>query len=485
MDRRAFMRISATASVAAAGGVAPIVGQASAAEEGVKASGAAEDVTKSLANYVVKARFEDFPDRVRKEVGRSLLNWMGVTVGGSRHRTVDIAISAVQPFAGPQQASLFGRRERLDIMNAALINGISSHVLDFDDTDLKTAVHPSAPVLPALLAMAEHKPINGRDFVTAVVMGFEAECRIARAVQPAFGDIGWHATGAAGVFGAAVATGRILRLDEERMCHAIGLAATQPVGIREMFGSMTKSFHPGRAAQNGMLAALLAEKGFTSSLQGIEAKRGWANLVSTEHDLSIITDRLGDSFEIYRNTYKPYACGLVIHPVIDGCIQLRNEYKLTADQVERIDVDIHPIVMELTAKKNPKTGLEGKFSVFYVAALAITAGKAGESQFTDQAVAEPAVVSLQQRVTASIDKSVREDQARIKIRLKDGRVLERFIAHVIGSVENPLSDAGLREKFSDLCAGVLTTDKMHRLADLCHAPEKIEDAGEIGRAAAA
>jgi 2-methylcitrate dehydratase PrpD len=484
MDRRAFIRMSATASVAAAGGVTPVVGQA-AASEAPEISHAAKDVTKSLANYVVMARFEDLPERVRKEVGRSLLNWMGVTVGGSRHRTVDIAISAVQIFAGPPQAGLFGRNERLDIMNAALINGISSHVLDFDDTDLKTAVHPSAPVLPALLAMAERKPINGRDFVTAMVMGFEAECRIARAVQPAFGDIGWHATGAAGVFGAAVATGKILGLDEDRMCHAIGLAATQPVGIREMFGSMTKSFHPGRAAQNGMLAAFLADKGYTSSLQGIEAKRGWANLVSTKHDLGIITEGFGDHYEIYRNTYKPYACGLVIHPVIDGCIQLRNEYRLTADQIESIDVDIHPIVMELTSKKNPKTGLEGKFSVFYVAALAITAGKAGESQFTDQAVAEPTVVALQQRVQANIDKSITEDQARIKIRLKDGRVLERFVAHVIGSVENPMSDAALQEKFSDLCGGILPADKMQRLADLCHAPDKLQDAGDIGRAAAA
>ena len=289
MDRRAFIHIGAAASAIMAGGVAPIIGPASAAEETPASSGANKDVTKRLAKYVVDARFEDLPERTRKEVARSLLNWMGVTVGGSRHQAVDIAVSAVQTFAGPAQASLFGRKERLDIMNAALINGISSHVLDFDDTDLKTAVHPSAPVLPALLAMAEHKPINGRDFVTAVVMGFEAECRIARAVQPAFGDIGWHATGAAGVFGAAVATGRILGLDETRMCHAIGLAATQPVGIREMFGSMTKSFHPGRAAQNGMLAAFLADKGYTSSLQGIEAKRGWANLVSTDHDLSVIT----------------------------------------------------------------------------------------------------------------------------------------------------------------------------------------------------
>src|ERR1700743_2867226 len=137
MDRRAFI---ATASAAAIGGVAPTVEQAS-AMEAPEGSHEARDVTKSLANYVVKARFEDLPERARKEVGRSLLNWMGVTVGGSRHQTVDIAISAVQPFAGPQQASLFGRKERLDIMNVALINGISSHVLDFADTDLKTAVH--------------------------------------------------------------------------------------------------------------------------------------------------------------------------------------------------------------------------------------------------------------------------------------------------------------------------------------------------------
>src|SRR6201996_3225073 len=239
MDRRAFIRIGATASAAAIGGGAPTGGQAS-AMEAPEGSHEARDVTKSLANYVVKARFEALPERARKEVGRSLLNWMGVTVGGSRHQTVDIAISAVQPFAGPGQASLVRRKERLEIMNAALINGISSHVLDFDDTDLKTAVHPSAPVLPALLAMAELKPMSGPDFVTAMVMGFEAECRIARAVQPAFGDIGWHATGAAGVFGAAVAAGRILGLDDVRMCHAIGLADTQPVGIREMFGSMTK-----------------------------------------------------------------------------------------------------------------------------------------------------------------------------------------------------------------------------------------------------
>ena len=232
------------------------------------------NVTQTLAHYLTTARYSELPATVRAEAHRSLLNWVAVAVGGSRHEAVEIALAAVTPFAGPPQATILGRKERLDIMNAPLLNGISSHVFDFDDTDLTTAVHPSAPVIPVLLALAEYRKVSGQDFINALVLGFEAECRIARAVTPAHQAIGWHATGTLGVFGAAAAAGKLLGLDAARMAHALGLAATQPVGIREMFGAMTKSFHPGRAAQNGLLAALLAEKGYTSSTQGIEAKRG-------------------------------------------------------------------------------------------------------------------------------------------------------------------------------------------------------------------
>src|SRR5262249_27047159 len=250
----------------------------------------ARDVTRKLARYVVATRFQDLPEGVRREIGRSLLNWLGVAVGGSRHEAVEIALAAGTPFSGPPQASLFGRSQRLDVINAALINGISSHVFDFDDTDLLTAVHPSAPVMPTVLALAELNPVSGRDLVTAIAIGFEVECRLGRAVQPTLGAIGWHPIGVVGVFCAAIGSCTLLWLDEERMCHAVGLAATQPVGVREMFGSMTKSFHPGRAAQNGLLAAFLAEKGYTSSLQGIEAKCGWARVVSSKQDWQAITD---------------------------------------------------------------------------------------------------------------------------------------------------------------------------------------------------
>jgi 2-methylcitrate dehydratase PrpD len=475
MNRRSFIRNTAIAGTMVATGVPLPAAKAASVE--------AKDVTQTLARYIVAARYEDLPEAARKEVARSLLNWMGVAVGGSHHETVEIALAAVAPFAGAAQAGVFGRKERLDVMNAAFLNGISSHVFDFDDTDLLTAVHPSAPVAPALLALAEYREISGRDFVNAMVLGIEAECRIARVVTPAMQEIGWHATGTAGVFGAAVAVGKVLGLDETRMCHAIGLAATQPVGLREMFGSMTKSFHLGRAAQSGLLAAFMAEKGFTSSLQGIEAKRGWANVLSTTQNFGALTENLGNHYEIYRNSYKPFACGLVVHAVIDGCIRLRNENKLTADMIERIDLDIHPIVIELTSKRKPRTGLEGKFSVYYAAAIAIVAGRAGEHQFSDAAVRDPIVVGLRDRVETSVDPSLAQDQARVRIKLKDGRVLDRFVVHAVGSVEIPLSDAQLEAKFADLASGILPDDRARRLMDLCRNVERLDDAGDIARAA--
>jgi 2-methylcitrate dehydratase PrpD len=443
----------------------------------------ARDITRKLARYVVTTCFQDLPEGVRHEIGRSLVNWLGVAIGGSRHEAVEIALAAVTPFSGPPQASLVGRSERLDVLNAALINGISSHVFDFDDTDLMTAIHPSAPVMPTVLALAELNPVSGRDLVTAIAMGFEVECRLGRAVQPALGAIGWHPTGVVGVFGAAVAAGKLLGIDEERMCHAVGLAATQPIGVREMFGSMTKSFHPGRAAQNGLLAAFLAGKGYTSSLQGIEAKCGWARLVSAKQDWRAITDGLGEDYEIYRNSYKPFACGLVVHPVIDGCIQLRNEHNLTADMIERIVLDVDPIVLELTNKRTPQTGLEGKFSVYYVAALAVVAGCAGEAQFSNRMVCDPVITALRDRVSVAANPSIAKQQARVQIHLKDGRVLTRFIAEAVGSIKNPMNDAALDAKFMDLADGILPADRRRRLIDLCRSVERLADAGDVARAA--
>jgi 2-methylcitrate dehydratase PrpD len=444
---------------------------------------AAKNVTRTLARYIVSTKPGDLPVPVRKEAARTLLNWVGCTVGGSRHEAVGVAISALAPFSGPAQASILGRKERLDILHAALVNGISSHVLDYDDTHSRNIIHPAGPVISAILALSEHRPVSGNDFVNALVVGVDVECRIGNSVYPKHYDAGWHITGTAGVFGAAAASGKLLGLSEQQMLWAIGLAATQPVGLQEMFGSMTKSFHPGRAAQNGLTSALLASKNFTSSEQSLEAKYGWANVVSTAHNYDDITKKLGESFEISKNTYKPFACGVVMHATIDGCIQLRNENKLTANEIERVDLKVHPLVMQLTSKKSPQTGLEGKFSIYHAASVALVEGAGGIDQFSDRAVRDQTIASLRDRVSATVDSSLHEDQVRITLTAKGGRRLEKFVQHAVGSLENPMSDKDLEAKFAGLANGVLSAERQRKLMDLCWGIERLAESSAVARAA--
>ncbi len=441
------------------------------------------EVTKTLAQYIVGSRYEDIPMDVRHEASRALLNLCGCSIGGASHPTVENALKAVRPFSGSNQASVLGRSEKLDILNAALLNGISSHVLDYDDTHVE-AIHISAPVWPALLALAEWKGANGANIIHAFVVGVEVECRIGLAVIPNHYDTGWHITGTVGVFGAAAAAGKILGLDQQQMSWALGIAATQASGLREMFGSMCKCLHPGRAAQNGLHAAFLAANGFTSSEHGIEAPRGFGHVLSTKFDPAPIIAPWGQSHELMRNMYKPFACGLVVHGAIDGCIQLRNEYGLTPDMVETIDLKVGKIVLELTGKIDPRTGLEGKFSVFHAAAAALCQGAGGEIQFSDECVNDPTVTSLRRRVHATIDESLSWAQAHVQITLKDGRRLERLVKHPVGSLEQPMSDQDLETKFINLTDGILSKTRQNNLIDLCWNLENLADAGDIARSGA-
>ncbi len=412
-------------------------------------------VTQTLARFVVGSRPQDVPDAVYAEATRSFLNWIGCAVGGSEHPALDRAMAALMPFAGPAQATVLGRGSRTDVLHTALLNGISSHVFDFDDTHLRTIIHPAGPVASGLLALAETRPLSGRDLLHAFILGVEVECRIGNSVYPEHYDRGWHITGTAGVFGAAAAAGKVLGLNEQQMTWALGIAATQSSGLREMFGTMCKSFHPGRAAQNGTFAAFLAAQDYTSSDRGIEAPRGFANVASTKFDPREITEKLGETWEIALNTYKPFACGIVIHPSIDGCVQLRNSLGLTADRISSIALKVHPLVLELTGKTAPRTGLEGKFSVYHSCAAAIVHGRCGEHEYSDEVVADPTIVALRQKVTAVATPGIHEDQVDVTLTTTDGQVHHLFVEHAIGSLHRPLTDGELDLKVSDLCEPVI------------------------------
>jgi len=444
----------------------------------------ASEATKTLARFVVASEPSELPSEVIHEASRALLNWMGCALGAARHETVQNARDALAPFFGPPQAQFVGRNERADVLHAALLNGISSHVLDFDDTHVR-AIHPSAPVLPALLAFADWRAISGLELMHAFVLGVEVEERIGLSVFPEHYDRGYHITGTAGVFGAAAAIGKLLRLDAQRMAWALGIAGTQSAGLREMFGTMCKSLHPGKAAQNGMAAALMAERGYTSSERVIEAPRGFAHVTSPRFDASVVTQGLGERYEIMRNMYKPFACGLVMHAVIDGCLQLRREFNLAAKNIKSISARVSPLVIELTAKREPRSGLEGKFSVFHALAVAIVRGAAGEPEFSTEAVLDPDVVALRQRVDVTADAAIGKLEGTVTIVLNGGRTLERHVPRALGTLERPMSDRDLEEKFGSLAQGILPAAQTSALMAACWDIAGRKDAGEISRMAGA
>jgi 2-methylcitrate dehydratase PrpD len=388
-----------------------------------------------------------------------------------------------------RQASVLGRKTadgqacKVDMASAALINGITSHTFDFDDTHLKTIIHPAGPVASAVLALAQGLSANtamaghpaptapnvptaptGRQLIDAIVIGIDVSCRVGNAMYPDHYDRGWHITGSTGTLGAAAACARLLGLDTQKTAMALGIAASQPVGMREQFGSMTKPFHPGGAARAGLMSALLASQGFTASPKAIEAPRGMMQTISAKNDWHEITHELGQRFEISFNSYKPFACGIVIHPSIDACAQLKGQGVLAAD-VERIELKVHSLVLELTGKKEPQDGLQAKFSVYHGCAAGLIFGQATEDEYHDAIVNRADMLALRRKVVAVVDDSIDEASADVTAILKDGRRVHVFVKNAIGSLENPMTDAMLEAKFHGMCDRVLGVEKSSKLIE--------------------
>ncbi|WP_411884854.1 MmgE/PrpD family protein [Polaromonas sp. YR568] len=438
----------------------------------------APPVTQILAKFVATHPSRGWSDAVDHEAHRTFMNWLGCAVGAAKHEAADMALAAVNMLQPAAQASVLGRREKVDMASAALVNGITSHTFDFDDTHLKTIIHPAGPVASAVLALAEHTGSSGRDVIDALVIGIDVACRVGNAMYPEHYDRGWHITGSTGTLGAAAACARLLKLDVQKTAMALGIAASQPVGMREQFGTMTKPFHPGGAARAGMMSALLASQGYTASPKALEAPRGMMQTVSTKNDWNEITGELGQRFEISFNSYKPFACGIVIHPSIDACAQLRAQ-SVTPEQIERIELKVHSLVLELTGKKEPADGLQAKFSVYHGCAAGLTFGRAAEEEFSDEIVNRADMVALRRKVVATVDDSIDEASADVTAVLKDGRRVHVFVEHAIGSLQNPMTDAMLEGKFHGLSDAILGAGQTGELIKACWAVGKAANVSAI------
>jgi len=401
-------------------------------------------VTQNLARFVVAARWDDIPDAVRHAAKRALLNVFAVALAGCRAGPVEIALQSLAEFSERRQATIIGRSERMDSLSAAFLNAASANAFDFDDTHIPTVIHPTAPVAPALFALAERRPVSGAELLLAFILGVELACRIGRAISPGHYTKGWHITATCGVFGAAAGAGALLGLDERRMIWALGNAATQSCGLCECLGWPAKSIGVGNAARNGLWSALLAEKGFEGPPEPIAGVQGFLNAMAEPPDWAALTDGLGETWELAQNAIKPYPCGFVIHPFLDVVLDWRRQHP--DDAIERVVLRGNPLLSDRTDRPDISTGAESQVSVQHAVAAALVLGQAGLAQFTDACARDPALVAMRRRIAVVRDPAVATIAAQVELCTADGRTHRLSTPAARGSPANPMNDRDVEEK---------------------------------------
>jgi 2-methylcitrate dehydratase PrpD len=435
-------------------------------------------VTESLARFVVTTRWEDIPTPVRHQAKRSLLNFFAVALAGCRTGPVEMALASLSEFSGGKQATLVGRSERIDALSAAFLNAAGANVHDFCDTHLRTVIHPTAPVAPALLALAELRKLSGPELLLAFILGNEVQARIGLAISPSHYNRGWHISSTLGVFGAAAGCGKLAGLDAQKMVWALGAAATQSSGLCECLGTPAKSLSVGNAARNGLWAALLAEKGFDGPPEPLAGAQGFYHALAETPDLSLVTEGLGESWEIMATSYKPYPCGFVIHPVLDCVLDWRREHP--AAEVTRVVVRGNPLLGLRTDRPDISTGRESQVSVQHAVAAALVNGKAGLDQFTDACVRDPRVLALRGKVAVERDDAFSTISADVDIVTADGVIHKLSQPAARGSDVNPLSDTDLEAKLRTAAAG---WNPRHDIAPLIAAIWSLDQSADVSELA--
>jgi 2-methylcitrate dehydratase PrpD len=441
---------------------------------------ASESISAAWGNFLARSRWTDIPVSVRHEAKRSLLNFIGTSLGAARHPDLDRLVRLVAGVAGPPRATIFGRSERMDILNAAFVNAISGNLLDFDDTHLETVIHPSAPIAPALFAPAEERGFSGTELLHAFVLGVEIACRLGNAVSPGHYARGLHITATCGVFGAAAASAKLLALNAAGVAHAIGIAASQSAGLVESLATDAKDFGVGNAARNGLLAALAAEAGCTAAPAAIEGPQGWAHALGDDLKHERLLDGLGETWEIAKNTYKPYPCGIVLHPVIDACFDLRTSHALAAADIAAVTVAGHPLLLA-RADRRVHNERDAKISIHHSVAAVFVLGAAGVREFADPLVMDPAVAAFRARVHAEIDPAMPVGAARVSARTSGGKLLSTEVIHARGSLALPMTDAEIAQKLRGLAATGCPRCEADRVIDGVWRLDEADDVRELMR----
>jgi 2-methylcitrate dehydratase PrpD len=427
------------------------------------------DATRCLAEFVHRSRWEALPQAVRHESVRVFVNWVGGAFGGARHPAVSSCLAMVQALNGPPQATALGLGQRLDLLGATLVNGLSASAHAFDDTHLSSIGHPSAPTVAALLAYAELHPVSGQDFLHALILSNEVQTRLSRALteNPGNCHVGLYMTGLTGAAGVAAGIGKLLGLDVRQLVWAIGIGACQGGGFRASHASMCSGFIPANAGRNGLLAALLAAKDFTCNDNALETRNGFLDVFGAPANLPALTAGLGEQYECMNIAAKPFPAGCFIHPSIEACLDLAQAHQFDSADVEAVELEVHKLAIGLTGKPEPAHAYDAQVSVYHWAAAVLSRRAAGLAEAADSCVTDPAVVALRKRVNVKVVDELGADEARATVHLRNGRRLHTAIGPCLGSAERPMTDAQIETKFLQQTQDVLGDEAARRLVGHC------------------
>ena len=437
-------------------------------------------VTRGCADFIAAAPRSELSASDQHATCRAFANWVGCALGAANAESLEPVLAVARALSGREQSSVAGRRERLDVVNAALVNGVRANALDYDDMHVPTLIHPSGAVVAAALAIAEDRHATGKLLLRAVATGIEIECRLGVALFPAHYNAGWHITATLGTLGAAAAVSVVLGLDARRAAFALGIAATQASGLKAMLLNPCKSFNIGHAASAGVLAALLAEAGLESAADVFEDKCGFFAVFGQAADAAAVTAELGTRYLVSEISLKPYPCGVVIHPLIDACLALA-ERSLRREQVRAISIRVHPRALELAGVKHPATAINGRFSLYHAAAIALTRHAAGMAAFDAADVHDAELTAWRDLMEVEADQTLSASQARVRIELVDGSHVEHAVDDVSGSPQRPLSDGQLRAKFVELACRVLDERAASALFQECMQLDRVADVAQLCR----
>jgi 2-methylcitrate dehydratase PrpD len=416
-----------------------------------QADAAIDHVSGVWGEFVARSHHQDLPRSIIHEAKRAILNVFGTALGAAKEPAVASAIEALLPFAGPPQATIIGRPKRLDVLSAAFINALSANIFEFDDTHLRTVIHPSAPVVPPVFALAELHGLSGARVIHAYVLGVEMECRLGNSVSPNHYARGWHITATCGVFGAAVASAKLLKLSGKQTADSIGIAASQSAGLVENLTTGAKNIGVGNAARNGLVAALMAKRGCTGAPRALEGPLGWALASGEGVRIADLVVGLGEHWELASNAYKPYPCGIVVHPVIDACFELRRKHGIRATDIMTVTVTGPPLLVA-RADRSVETERDAKVSVHHSVATAFLFYAAGLREYSSEMVAHPEVAAMRSKVRTAVDSAIPPGAARVTVHTLGGDVVSEEVIHARGSLELPMSDTEIEDKVKNLAA---------------------------------